>query len=345
MGQNKQADLKAGIGLVLSGLIAIYAVVTFIIGFYFYVFPPDNAVTAFFLSGYIVVLTPTFVIALLLVLTIRRWWLLLLVLPNLFLIAIYLAPYYAPNPEIVVPDGIPIRVMTYNVESKSHLPVRNIFADLIEATNPDIMAFQEFREDGYNYWQEEGRLSNYPYIAWVMTDNGGLSGQAVYSQFSIIEAEEIRYDDLSPFHPHQRLLLDVNGRQIVVYNIHPYPPIEWEGLSIAANESDLSAHSIAMERLLVRMEAETLPMLVIGDMNMSDRFPEYRALADLMTDSYLEAGNGFGFTYPADSRLPELIRLDFIFHSSHFTAVDAYVVPDNDTADHLPVVVDLILED
>lgn len=343
MGQNQQANLRTALHVALTGLIGIYAVGSIIIGLYFYVFPPDNAVSAFLLSGYIMALLPTLVMAVLVALLMKRWWLIPLLLSILLILLMYMMPYFAPKPETIVTDGIPIRVMTYNVESKSHYPVRDIFADLIDEVNPDIMAFQEFREDGYNFWRNEGRLTDYAYIARVMSDNGGLSGQAIYSRFPILDAEDIRYDDLSPFHPHQRLVLDVNGRQIVVYNIHPYPPIEWEGLVIATNEDDLSAHSIAMARLLFRMEVETSPVIVIGDMNMTDRFPEYRALSTLYTDSFMEAGSGFGFTYPADSILPEIFRLDFIFHSLHFIAVDAFVLPDNWTADHLPLVADLIL--
>jgi endonuclease/exonuclease/phosphatase family metal-dependent hydrolase len=39
--------------------------------------------------------------------------------------------------------------------------------------------------------------------------------------------------------------------------------------------------------------------------------------------------------------VPALIRIDHIFHSSHFTALNAHMLNDSGGSDHLPVVAEL----
>jgi|GEM_PF-2110601 len=339
----KKNPIVRAIGFLFSSIIGGYAAITLIISAYFYLVPPQTAAAGFVLSGYYLILIATFFVALIIALLLRKLWIILLLLPNILIIGLFVYPYYAPKTPAVA-DGMTIRVMTYNIQNQTDEGIRNTYAELVESIGPGIVAFQEFPDFNYFRWQDSGQLSSYPYIAIGTVNGESIPGQGVYSQYPILSEEVWVYEDLSPSHPHQRLVLDINGSQVVLYNIHPFPPIEWDrGYAFAANAGDLFAHAETMNRLVERIQAETLPVIVVGDMNMSDQFPQYRQMSGILTDSFMEAGDGFGFTYPAARGIPQLIRLDYIFYSSQFQAVNAVVLADMNTSDHLPVVADLVL--
>lgn len=341
----KNPVLKA-IDYFFSGIFGIYAIIILIVSYYFYFVPPSSAAGGFLLSGYYLLLIPTFFVVIIIVLLLRKWWILLLLVPNILIITTFLYPYYAPKTLTVAEQGATtIRVMSYNIQIQTSVEARDTFATLIEEKNPMIVAFQEFPDFNYFRWQENGQLSNYPYVAIGTVNGESIPGQAVYSQYPILSEEVWVYEDLSPHHPHQRLVLDVNGIQVILYNIHPFPPIAWDrGYTFNANSDDMYAHAETINRLIERILTETSPVIVVGDMNMSDQFPQYRQMSAILTDSFLETGNGFGFTYPAGRDVPQLIRLDYIFHSANFQTSYAVVLDDTNTSDHLPVMVDLVLE-
>lgn len=333
---NSFIKLSRNVINVINGL---YAVITVIISYFLYFFAPSTAFYAFILSVYFLFLIPTLIISLVFTVITLNKWIALLLLPNVLIVAVFVMPYFTPKPEVFAsPDEI-IRVMSYNVKNLSD--ERTIHANLVNEISPDIVAFQEFSDFVYYRWQDDNQLADYPYIAIGEVDGVSIPGQAVYSRYPILD-EEVWVYESSSSHPHQRVLLDVNGTEVALYNIHPNPPIDWAGGAIfRANEADITAHSLAMQDLTQRIIAETIPVIVVGDMNMSDKFPEYLTLSSYLTDSFLSSGYGFGFTYPAGTAFPELMRLDYIFHNSAFQTVDASVVRDTETSDHLPVVAEL----
>jgi hypothetical protein len=68
-------------------------------------------------------------------------------------------------------------------------------------------------------------------------------------------------------------------------------------------------------------------------------------LTTTLVDSFRAAGQGMGYTYPADGfgPLPPLMRLDYIFHSSHFQSLSARTLPSQGLSDHLPLMATLAL--
>jgi endonuclease/exonuclease/phosphatase family metal-dependent hydrolase len=78
---------------------------------------------------------------------------------------------------------------------------------------------------------------------------------------------------------------------------------------------------------------------------MSDQYHEYDLLTDHYSDTWLEAGNGMGYTYPAHPAIPPLIRIDYVFHDDAWTGVQARVWHDSARSDHHPVRVTLALTD
>ena len=328
---------------ILHVLIGIYAISTLIFSWLFYFVTPDNALFAFIRSGYLLALIPTLVICLIIIAFIPNRTLLLLLLPNIAIALSYVTPHLIPSFVSTEDGNAPIRVMTYNILNPQDEQMLDTYADLIREANPDIIAFQEFSRIAHDGLRT--RIGDdYPYFETEILPEWWQSGQGVYSKFPILEEIAWVDEDLNMTHPHQRLLLDVNGVEVVFYNIHPYPPIEWvSGFQFVITESEMNAHAIAMQRIINRVQLETLPVLVAGDMNMSDQFPEYRRLSAVLTDSFKSGGFGLGFTYPANNRFPELMRLDYIFHSDSFQTMTTRVLEDSGTSDHLPVIADLVL--
>ena len=100
------------------------------------------------------------------------------------------------------------------------------------------------------------------------------------------------------------------------------------------------------------LSSET-PLIVAGDANATDLSDAYAFLSDDLVDSWREAGAGFGHTYPSSSspgipalnlRFPNwLVRIDYIFHSEHWEAIDARVAPSSGGSDHRAVIAELVL--
>jgi endonuclease/exonuclease/phosphatase family metal-dependent hydrolase len=69
-----------------------------------------------------------------------------------------------------------------------------------------------------------------------------------------------------------------------------------------------------------------------------------------LQNAHRQAGWGFGFTFPAHAPrlkgvpiLTPIVRIDHIFHDSHFFTRDAYTLQTAGGSDHLPVAAELIL--
>jgi endonuclease/exonuclease/phosphatase family metal-dependent hydrolase len=90
-------------------------------------------------------------------------------------------------------------------------------------------------------------------------------------------------------------------------------------------------------------------VIVAGDMNMTDQTDAYRALAGRLQDAQHEAGCGFGHTFPAYGGrfrdlpiFPRMVRIDMVFHSDEWAAVECRVLSGHGQSDHLPVMVRLV---
>jgi len=98
------------------------------------------------------------------------------------------------------------------------------------------------------------------------------------------------------------------------------------------------------------------PLIFAGDLNATDQNEAHAIIARRMHDTWREAGWGFGHTFPGKptpdvggSRpvifgIPVpmwLVRIDHIFHSDSFVALDARLGPDDAGSDHRAVIVTL----
>ncbi|MER3404032.1 MAG: hypothetical protein C4289_01665, partial [Chloroflexota bacterium] len=119
-----------------------------------------------------------------------------------------------------------------------------------------------------------------------------------------------------------------------------------------APELRTSLRRAHVEALLGHVRSIDAPLVVAGDFNMVDQNADYRLLTRYVHDSYRAAGYGFGHTFPRPGAfyfrsrrlvLPlSLVRIDYIFTSGHWRALEAHVNT-HGRSDHLPVIARLAL--
>jgi endonuclease/exonuclease/phosphatase (EEP) superfamily protein YafD len=136
-----------------------------------------------------------------------------------------------------------------------------------------------------------------------------------------------------------RVVINVDGTQIVVYAAHLQSP---RG-GMSPFNHDTSGRNADAAYLRDRIAAETDPVLILCDCNMSDQSDAYRSLDKLLDDAFREVGQGLGFTYRFRRYLPFMVRIDYVWHSDHFVALDARILEDSGSSDHRPMVATVAL--
>jgi endonuclease/exonuclease/phosphatase family metal-dependent hydrolase len=141
------------------------------------------------------------------------------------------------------------------------------------------------------------------------------------------------------------------GKSVIILHAHPYstkpgPPsrMEW-----TISEREQQARAI---REFARTHAD--PLIVPIDLNSTDQNTPYSLLTPELVDAWQEAGWGLGHTFPGASSPGSsrptfagiaapmwLVRIDYVFHSRHFRAVEARTGPWDGISDHRPVVAHL----
>jgi endonuclease/exonuclease/phosphatase (EEP) superfamily protein YafD len=247
------------------------------------------------------------------------------------LIVVTLAPelvHFLPKRPATV-QGQPITVMSVNL-LYCNLRTGPIIEE-IRTADPDVLLLQEYTSDWHRAMQETigGR---YPHIAYVTRDNP--FGAAIYSRRPFIGQIETRLSLGNVGTPQMRAVVEVDGRQVAIYNIHLQPPY---GLM----RTRLTRHQLADLRDL--LAKESLPAIVSGDFNFTDRSPNAGLLREAgLVDTHEAVGWGRGSTWPVDSffRYMPGIRLDHIYVSDQIACTRSYTGIGSGS-DHRPVIATL----
>ena len=264
---------------------------------------------------------------------------------------------YLPRflPRSVEPmDGTAIRVLTYNIFPDN----RQLTDDIgwIRTQEADIILLQEINP--LRATEVINAVSvfsaSHPYRSYQAGDVGNL----IISAFPIIEEQNGNNDQ-------QRVVLDILGQEVVVFNVHFPMPINPEAPTVDLSEFDLPdlevpgapavilSYSPEQRDILVRdwledINTEELPIIAAGDFNLSDQSQPYRDIGAKLQDAYLETSVGLGATWQAgdaeefEAFLPPLFRLDYVWHTEELQAVGS-ALSEPMGSDHLALVVDLML--
>jgi len=257
-------------------------------------------------------------------------------------------PMLSPKRGPKNPSEDAFTFLTFNThgEDKFLSPMLNI----LRTANADVVGLQEVSFAlAARIRTELAEL--YPHQA--LHPNGyGSAGQAILSRFPILEDRYWRNLNIPNFLAHQRAVLTVNGKRLVFYNTHPVHP------AMVDKALDAVPRGWEVRDVLHRAAAEYDPVIIAGDMNLTDQTDDYRAITALFGDVYREVGQGMGYSFP-DWReeharsvmggkylywMPLFMRLDFIFHSAHIRPLAAQVWDHSGGSDHRPVFARLSIE-
>ncbi len=297
-------------------------------------FYPLSFANTFALYGFLPLL-----VAVPLTLLLRARWLTLIGAAALVVGMLHYGPLYVPK-GIPTAKGAALKVMTFNIWFENNQT--DVIEKYIASANPDLILIQEIT----NQYANEGikaLQTTYPYQVYERFRTGDL----ILSKFPFVEQSDFALGKDIAF-DHQRVVLDVSGQKIAVYNIHlPYPLLgasrihtRFWYLNAASGWNDKPRNQQAAE-LLDKVRGERLSYIVGGDFNTSSQSGTYDMLAAVMRDSWREAGWGLGATWPnalvagLPSFVPPMIKIDYLWHSYGVETLEAHVGPAL-TSDHLP---------
>jgi endonuclease/exonuclease/phosphatase (EEP) superfamily protein YafD len=198
----------------------------------------------------------------------------------------------------------------------------------IEAVSPDVLLLQEYSFHWHEVLQAEIG-GDYPHISYVTRDDS--FGAAIYCRRPFLH-EPQRHVPLGQASAAQmRAVIEFEGRQVAVYNIHLLPP--WGIAYTIENRSQFAD-------LLDLLAAEPLPTVIGGDFNFTENSPNAAALRRQgLVDAHSVGGWGRGATWPVISffRWIPGIRLDHIYLGGGLTCTECRRGT-GQGSDHRPVI-------
>lgn len=206
----------------------------------------------------------------------------------------------------------------------------------LRSSGADIIALQELTDEHATAIERDLR-DLYPYQSLY---GYGIPGKGLLSHYPILE-EELFYLQAQRL-PHLRATIAVDDAwpgsslqttPITVIVAHPPPP----GLGLGGYR--VHPYAAAEIASLAQMTTASGPGILMGDFNLADQNDNYALLSDAgLTDAFRVAGWGFGVTWPARriGPLRLLVRVDYVWYSDHFHAIESWVGP-HAGSDHLPV--------
>ncbi|MDV6170186.1 endonuclease/exonuclease/phosphatase family protein [Flavobacterium sp. DG1-102-2] len=239
-------------------------------------------------------------------------------------------------------------LMSYNVRMFNlyeWLPDTDIpqkIMEFVKEQNPDIVCIQEYTK--------RGNVKFKGYRHKFIFGRDGISGQAIYSKFPIIDSGHIEFPDSG----NNVVFADIKkGRDTLrVYSMHlqsikispdihetideEKSKIIFRRLSAAFKKQQLQAELVQKHKSECKY-----PMIICGDLNNSAFSYVYRSVKGKMKDSFEEAGNGFGKSYnykyyPA--------RIDYIFADKNIDVKQYTTFDTFENSDHFPVMTRLCFE-
>jgi vancomycin resistance protein VanJ len=277
---------------------------------------------------------------LLLALALRaRVAMMLALLPIALFIVIY-APRFIPRASVAAAPPT-LRVLTFNAGAGVGGGAPDGVLSVVQNAQADIVALQEVPARTLEMLRRTLN-EQYPY-------QDASPDVVTFSRYPLADREAVRLRDASYISQAIDILLD--DRVVHLTNVH----LLRAGPRISGRRS-VAAFVRDYEPGLIESQVNELidqhirpvqgSQLLTGDFNQTDWSVPYDRITRVLRDSFLEAGTGFGHTYPSsidvgrmEIQVP-LVRIDYIFHSADLAAVSARVGP-NGGSDHLPVIADL----
>jgi endonuclease/exonuclease/phosphatase family metal-dependent hydrolase len=255
------------------------------------------------------------------------------VLAAIGVVVALLLPRLAAPAEAATPTG---RVMTFNIHSafdrSGRLDPEEI-ARVIEARQPDVVALQEVSRG----WLIDGSVDLVDWLArrlgMEMIFQGTADpiwGNAILSRVGFIDHGDAPLPVGDTLLPRGYLWahIDLGMKEpvlVVATHLH--------------HIADEPEPRLAQIPVLLDFWGQADHTVLAGDLNAEPDWPEMELILSAgMIDSWSEAGQGLGLTWPADDPFQ---RIDWIWHSPDLQATSAETV-ESAASDHRAVVADLV---
>ena len=324
-----------GLGGLYCASLAVWAVMRFVLG--------DRAWQLFTLNSLAFYLfIPLPLVAVVATVTRRRslWF----ALAICFAIWLYWwGDVFIPRLREVPPGGATLRVMTYNV-----LGSNSRTSDVVEVLregNADIVALHELNIPIAESIKRD-LADEYPYQ--LLEPRQGVKGYGVISRLPFEHSNETIEED-QWISPPTVVRLSVEGTEVTLVRFHAI-----------SHPKNHVARERQARKLAAFARAHQGPLVLLGDLNATNTNVAYEILHNVVFDAWREAGNGLGNTFPAASKtttpgssrpqllgrpVPKfLVRIDYVFHSSHWWTVAARTADSDGGSDHRPVIAELMLK-
>lgn len=250
--------------------------------------------------------------------------------------------------SVKVESPLNIKVMNYNVRLfnlYNWIPEKGIetkIIDFIKTEAPDVLSMQEYHP------HKNIDLSFFKYKFEKLSGKKTKYGQAIFSKFPIVNSGSIEFPDTA----NNAIFADVvkGNDTIRFYNIHlESMRIDTKVENLKTEDSErlfkrigntFKMQQFQTELFLMHKEQCKYKMVICGDFNNTAFSYVYRKIKGDLSDTFEEAGNGFGRTY--DFKFFP-IRIDFIFADTAFN-INGFKAYNDHYSDHYPIMTTLSLE-
>lgn len=280
---------------------------------------------------------PTLGLALLCLL-LRQVWLAAFHIAGALMAAIVFVPYGFPKAGIQFLGGgekpKTVRVMSYNV-GHGRGDVAGVIS-AIQSEAPDVFCLQEadnVRLDHPLQVALREKLSDYK----LHIDGGMVMG----SRLEEVEFKTHSLPRASEGSSIQDLTVYWDGVKTRVVNIHlnslhPEDLIGQPQDRIQATVERIADEQAEQTDFLLKLVPGS-PPLICGDFGQPTRGENYRRLRKVSHDSFMEAGEGLGLTYPSNFPIE---RSDVVFMAYGWKAARSWI-PHTTAAEHMPICADV----
>ena len=216
---------------------------------------------------------------------------------------------------------------------------------------PDVIAMQEAGANRYQVYMRDERYAE-------LTHGDDVGEFMLLSKFPIKDKGLVEVESEARVHQVAGwFVLDLHGVEIVIYNVHFDTPRDQlkafrrgaflRGLwpfseSARSYQSWWDRQIYIAEKLREHIDAESRPVIVVGDFNTPDHGYIYRKVSRGLQDSHEKRGRGFGWTFPGKTRNPlalfgPWLRIDHQFAGKNWRVLSS-VAERGRNSQHLAVV-------
>jgi vancomycin resistance protein VanJ len=264
----------------------------------------------------------------------RRAWA-LLGLPGLIAFGLWYGPYFNPiHPTPAQADNaLALTLATYNIRDNTIRDNAEV-GHILGGMGADVVALQEVSPSQVRYLRADF-AALYPYQAAYMTQRFDIL--MILSRYPILETSlpaQRDYTQPSMATPRfMRVVIQVGGQPLAVYNFHPMRP----QFKLALRYDD-QLNRQNYDQLLEALAQEGWPHVVLCDCNASPLTAQYDWLARSLDDLHRQVGWGLGLTHTGLPMLPfRNTRIDYIWYSAGLRPLAVQVWGENGHSDHSPV--------